>query len=79
MADEETHAMIDLGGLWETTSRKGVTYLQGQFTPRSQILIFKNERRSKQTDPTHIMKLALRQRRDSDAKPAESHNDPAPF
>jgi len=49
---------IKLGGLWLNKTRDGREYLTGKLSPSVKILIFKNNFRSADNQPSHIMYLA---------------------
>ena len=56
---------IKLGGLWQRRTRDGREYLTGKLSPTVKILIFKNDFRTSDTQPSHVMYLAP-------AEPAEA-------
>jgi hypothetical protein len=49
---------IKLGGLWLNKTRDGKEYLSGNLNGNVKILIFKNDYRTAENQPTHVMYLA---------------------
>lgn len=49
---------IKLGGLWLNKTKDGREYLSGRLSPTVKILIFKNDFKSTDTQPSHVMYLA---------------------
>jgi hypothetical protein len=49
---------IKLGGLWLNKTRDGREYLSGRLSPTVKILIFKNDFKTTDNQPTHVMYLA---------------------
>lgn len=49
---------IKLGGLWINKTKDGREYLSGRLSPTVKILIFKNDFRSAENQPSHVMYLA---------------------
>jgi hypothetical protein len=49
---------IKLGGLWLNKTKDGREYLTGKLSPSVKILIFKNNFRNAENQPSHIMYLA---------------------
>lgn len=49
---------IKLGGLWLNKTRDGREYLSGRLSPTVKILIFKNDFKTADNQPTHVMYLA---------------------
>lgn len=55
---------IKLGGLWLNKTRDGKEYLSGNINGNVKILIFKNDYRSEDKHPTHVMYLAPVEKQD---------------
>ena len=49
---------IKLGGLWLNKSKDGREYLTGKLSPTVKILIFKNDFKTTDNQPSHVMYLA---------------------
>jgi len=49
---------IKLGGLWLNKTRDGREYLSGRLSPTVKILIFKNDFKTTDNQPSHVMYLA---------------------
>lgn len=47
-----------MGALWKHKDRNGVEYFAGDLSPFCRVLVFKNHRKSKATDPDFFLKLA---------------------
>lgn len=60
---EKTDDKIHLTGLWKEKSAGGVDYLSGGLG-RGKLLIFKNNRKEKDTDPDYNLYLAPKRKRD---------------
>ncbi len=65
--------MIKLGGLWTNKDKNGKTFLTGKLSPQVKILIFKNEYREAENQPTHVMYLSQ-----VEAQPGEDNKKPEP-
>ena len=65
--------MIKLGGLWSNKDKNGKTFLTGKLSPQVKILIFKNEYREAENQPTHVMYLSQ-----VEAQPGEDNKKPEP-
>lgn len=50
--------MMRVGGIWANKDKNGKTYLTGKLSPTIRILIFKNEFRETENQPTHILYFA---------------------
>ena len=65
--------LIRLTGLWRSESRQGDTFLAGNISPTSKLLILPNNRKQRESDPDWIAYLAPpeeRQDREQDREPA---------
>ena len=65
--------MIKLGGLWTNKDKNGKTFLTGKLSPQVKILIFKNEYREAENQPTHVMYLSQ-----VEAQPGEENKKTEP-
>ncbi|WP_394795679.1 hypothetical protein [Armatimonas sp.] len=65
--------MIKLGGLWTNKDKNGKTFLTGKLSPQVKILIFKNEYREAENQPTHVMYLSQ-----VEAQPGDESKKPEP-
>ena len=63
--------LIKLGGLWTNKDKNGKTYLTGKLSPTVKILIFKNEYREAENQPTHVMYLSQ-----VETQPGEENKQP---
>lgn len=54
---EKNNDMLQLGGLWQNTSKKGEKYLVG-YLGNLRLIIFKNKYKKEEKHPSHIMYLA---------------------
>jgi len=50
--------LIRLTGLWRSESRQGESFLAGNISPTSKLLILPNNRKSRESDPDYIAYLA---------------------
>lgn len=50
--------MIKVGGLWANKDKNGKTFLTGKLSPTVKIVIFQNQYRESENQPTHILYLA---------------------
>ena len=67
---------IKLGGLWVNKSKDGREYLTGKLSPTVKILIFKNDFKTTDNQPSHVMYLAPVET-DETQRP-NTQNTPAP-
>jgi len=59
--------LIKAGGLWTNKDKNGKTYLTGKLSPTVRILIFANEFRESENQPTHILYFSqVEQQREGD-------------
>lgn len=56
---EKNNDMLQLGGLWQNTSKKGEKYLVG-YLGNLRLIIFRNKFKKEEKHPTHIMYLAAK-------------------
>jgi hypothetical protein len=56
--DDTMAERIKLGGLWLNRTRDGREYLSGKLSPTVKILIFPNDFKSGENQPSHVMYLA---------------------
>lgn len=68
--------LIFLGGLWLNTSQSGNRYMSGGLGIGANVMIFKNTRKAKDTDPDYMLYLAPKKR---DTKIERKDNDEPPF
>lgn len=47
--------LVRLCGLWEYTSRAGMTYLTGRLNRATRLVAFRNTRKQAETDPDFIL------------------------
>jgi len=64
---------IKLGGLWLNRSKDGREYLTGKLSPTVKILIFKNDFKTTDNQPSHVMYLAPVEQEET-----QRQNPPAP-
>ncbi len=63
MSDSKT-PRIKLGGLWQHTTKTGVTFLSGDFTFGSQIQVWPNKKRDGKNDPDFTVYLSEKVKKD---------------
>ena len=67
--------LIKLGGLWTNKDKNGKTYLTGKLSPSVRILIFKNEFREAENQPTHILYLSQVEQQPGEENKTEEQDD----
>ena len=67
--------LIKLGGLWTNKDKNGKTYLTGKLSPSVRILIFKNEFRESENQPTHILYLSQVEQQPGEENKPEEQDD----
>lgn len=67
--------LIKLGGLWTNKDKNGKTYLTGKLSPSVRILIFKNEFRETENQPTHILYLSQVEQQPGEENKPEEQDD----
>lgn len=75
---EKNNDMLQLGGLWQNTSKKGEKYLVG-YLGNLRLIIFRNKYKEEDKHPSHIMYVA-KQEYDKDADAGDDifdEDDPA--
>ena len=56
--------MLRLGPAWLNTSAKGTKYIKGSLNNNVDILLFKNEKKQRESDPDYNVFLSERPKRD---------------
>ena len=68
--------MVKLGGLWKNTDKNGRTYYRGKLGAYSAIIIFKNERKTKETEPDLTAYIAESEPKGERAQEARTEEKP---
>lgn len=67
---------IRLGGLWESKSKSGTTFLSGNFTQGSRIFIHPNGfKKEGSSEPDYIMYLSVNEKRGEAEKPSSDSGE----
>jgi len=74
---EKTSDLVRLCGLWENETRNGDTFLGGNLGA-ARLILFRNGRKEKETDPDWIAYLSPGKRRDDGAGGGERGGGPGP-
>jgi hypothetical protein len=64
--------LMELGGLWEGTDKKGQTYFSGTINQHIAIKVFKNHRKSNSSQPDYYIFLAKNEKRAPAKEPSQT-------
>ena len=68
--------LVNLGGLWKTTSANGNDYLSGSFG-NAKIMVFKNDKKDNDRAPDYRMVMANKQRPEEGAEGSQASPPPS--
>lgn len=68
--------MIPLGGMWINRTKEGKVYMSGNLSYGAKLVMFKNEHKSKDSEPDYVLYIAPIER---EASKSEGVSDEPPF
>ena len=75
--DEQSTPLLPIGGIWETESKRtGKKYLSGPLFRGCNILIFKNQFKTKPGDPDYQMFIGRKRSQRREEQPDQSESPP---
>jgi len=70
---------VRLTGLWRNEAENGSTYLLGNISPSSRLLVLENQFKESEGDPDYIAFIAKNQKNKEEEEPQEKEREEVPL